>query len=46
MATIKKGTLARPPEWWKHLRWMKRAFWKAERTAAKQDSKRQVANGA
>lgn len=25
------------PEWWRHLRWMKRAFWHRERTATKRD---------
>jgi hypothetical protein len=28
MANVKKGQLVRPPEWWKHLRWVKRLFWK------------------
>lgn len=27
MATIKKDMLTPPNEWWKHLRWAKRAFW-------------------
>jgi hypothetical protein len=45
MATVKKGLLTAPGEWWQHLRWMKRVFWKRERQAAKrlaaksQDSK-------
>jgi hypothetical protein len=34
MATVNKGVLTPSPEWWKHLRWMKRAFWKKERRAA------------
>ena len=29
MANVKKGQLVRAPEWWKHLRWVKRVFWKA-----------------
>ena len=35
MAGVKKGNLTAPGEWWKHLRSLKRAFWKAERKAAK-----------
>ena len=35
MATIKKGLLTPSQEWWKHLRWTKRRFWKGERRAAK-----------
>lgn len=34
MATVKKGVLTRPPEWWKHLRWTKKKFWRKERRAA------------
>jgi hypothetical protein len=41
MATVKKGTLTQPPEWWKHLRWAKRRFWKRERQAAKAEIVRQ-----
>jgi hypothetical protein len=37
MATVKKGTLTRAREWWKHLKWMKRDFWKRERKASKSD---------
>ena len=37
MASVKKGQLAKPAEWWKHLRWMKRKFWKRERIAGKVD---------
>lgn len=36
MATVKKGTLTRAHEWWKHLRHTKRWFWKRERKAARQ----------
>jgi len=39
MATKKKGILTTTPEWWKHLKWMKRTFWKAERKAAKNEIK-------
>ena len=35
MATVKKGVLTQTGEWWKHLRWMKRRFWKGERQAGK-----------
>jgi len=35
MATVKKGMLTSAGEWWRHLRWTKRAFWKGERQAAK-----------
>lgn len=41
MATVKKGQLVPSPEWWKHLRWVKRLFWKRERTAGKKEAKRQ-----
>jgi hypothetical protein len=44
MATVKKGMLTPAGEWWKHLRWTKRVFWKGERTASKQDVKGQVAD--
>jgi hypothetical protein len=27
--------LTAPKEWWRHLRWTKRPYWKAERKAAK-----------
>lgn len=42
MATKKRGILSASPEWWKHLRWVKRRFWKQERKAAKKDAKRQL----
>ena len=35
VATIKKGMLTPSKEWWKHLRWTKRQFWKGEWRAAK-----------
>jgi len=42
MATIKKGTLTKAKEWWKHLKWTKRNFWKRERIAEKLDIKKRV----
>jgi hypothetical protein len=41
MANVRKGHLTTGGEWWKHLRWLKRTFWKAERKAAKHDARRQ-----
>lgn len=41
MATVKKGTLTRAPQWWKHLRDWKRVFWKRERKAAQRDVRTQ-----
>ena len=35
MANVKKGQLVPAPEWWKHLRWVKRLFWKRQRQAEK-----------
>lgn len=35
MATVKKDVLVRAGEWWKHLRWGKRVFWKKHRQAEK-----------
>lgn len=42
MATAKNGILTSASEWWKHLRWAKRTFWKSERKAAKVMAKRRV----
>ena len=39
MASVKKGTLTRPPQWWKHLRKWKRVHWKKERGASKREIK-------
>lgn len=39
MAGVKKGTLTRPPQWWRHLRDWKRVFWKSERKAHKKEIK-------
>lgn len=41
MASVKKGMLTPSGEWWKHLRWTKRKFWKKERKAAQKDAKDQ-----
>jgi hypothetical protein len=38
MATVKKGHLTAAREWWKHLKWTKRSFWKRERTAARKSA--------
>jgi len=38
MASVKKGISTKSPEWWKHLRHMKRVFWKKERKAQKRDT--------
>jgi len=35
MAHVRKDTLIKPPEWWKHLKWNKRVVSKAERKAAR-----------
>ncbi len=42
MARVKKGMLTKSGEWWKHLRWTKRFFWKGERQAAKQIIRREA----
>lgn len=40
MATVKKGTLTKSPEWWRHLRpFNKRRVAKAERVASKKQIK-------
>jgi hypothetical protein len=35
MANKKKGTVSRPPQWWRHLREWKKVFWKTERATYK-----------
>jgi hypothetical protein len=35
MANVKRGQTVPPPEWRKHLRWLKRLFWKRQRRADK-----------
>jgi hypothetical protein len=42
MATVKKGMLTGAREWWRHLRGMKREFWKGERKAAKRVVREEV----
>ena len=37
MASVKKGHLTVSGEWWKHLKWFKRIYWKAERRASRRD---------
>lgn len=44
MTTVKKGMLTVSGEWWRHLRWKKRAFWKGERRAAKRLAQREAAS--
>jgi hypothetical protein len=36
-----KGRYSKAPQWWKHLRKYKRAFWKSERRGAKREAKEQ-----
>jgi len=35
MAHVRKDTLVKPPEWWRHLKFLKRLVSKQERQAAK-----------
>jgi hypothetical protein len=42
MAHVKKGLLTPPPEWWKHLRWAKKLFWKKERKAARRLARKEA----
>lgn len=42
MATVKKGVLIASGEWWQHLRYTKRAFWKGERQAGKSVAEREA----
>ncbi|MES1990364.1 MAG: hypothetical protein V4441_05360 [Pseudomonadota bacterium] len=44
MATVKKGQLVATGEWWKHLRWTKRAFWHRARQANKKLAKQEAEN--
>ena len=39
MASVKKGLLTATKEWAKHLRRLKRDYWKAERKTAKKAAK-------
>lgn len=46
MATVKRGTLAVAPQWWRHLRpWWRRLFWKRERAAAAKAVREGVMDG-
>jgi hypothetical protein len=42
MATMKKGITVRAPEWWKHLKWFKRLFWKRQRRDDKRSIKKEL----
>ena len=42
MASIKKGTLAKPLQWWKHLKEYKKIFWKTERRLTKKDIRKRL----
>lgn len=42
MASVKRGTLTRSPQWWRHLREWKRNFWKRERKAVRAETQKQV----
>lgn len=42
MATVKKGILSPSPEWWKHLKWVKRKFWRKERAAVRRDIEKRL----
>ncbi len=35
MGNVRRGTMTAPNQWWKHLDWCKRVFWKRERQAQK-----------
>ncbi|CAN0427648.1 unnamed protein product [Phaeothamnion confervicola] len=45
MANVKKGQLVAAGEWWKHLRWTKRAFWKRQRQADRREATAQKTDG-
>jgi hypothetical protein len=45
MASVKKGILTSPPQWWKHLKTWKRVFWKKERKAAQRAARKEVKGG-
>jgi hypothetical protein len=42
MAHVRKDTLARTVEWWKHLRWRKRDQSKRERAASKKEIRKEL----
>lgn len=45
MANVKKGQLVAAGEWWKHLRWTKRVFWKKHRQAERREATPERADG-
>lgn len=42
MATVKKGVLTKSREWWDHLRYTKREFWKKHRLAEKKHIRKEI----
>jgi hypothetical protein len=44
MAHVRKGMLIASPEWWKHLRFTKRQFWKAHRLAERRNIENEKRN--
>jgi len=42
MANVKKGQLIPPPQWWKHLKYAKRIFWKSHRQAEKKETSQKI----
>lgn len=42
MATVKHGTTTPAPARWRHLRRLKRFFWKQERQAVKKEASKQT----
>lgn len=38
MAHVKNGHLVASPQWWKHLRWTKRTFWKKHRKEERREA--------
>jgi hypothetical protein len=46
MANVKKGHLAKAPQWWKHLRSFKRTFWRRNRQAEQREVKRELGRDA
>jgi hypothetical protein len=43
MANVKKGQSVPPREWWRHLRTLKRAFWKHQRRFDKLATRKETA---
>lgn len=42
MASVKKGITVPSPEWWKHLKWNKRVFWKKQRKSFAKEIRRMI----